>query len=300
MKGLKYYLAALSAFVLWGFFSLALRPLKDYPDLDVLFYRAFFSFVLVTIINFVFRRNIVKDNMKSFVQLSVKDKKQAVFITAIGGVLLAFNWYIFIYVINHVSVSSGAFGYLLCPICTTVLAFITLKEKLTKLQWISVGISVLGCALMGTNSLKDFAFSMMVAVSYAFFLISQRQNKVFDSLVTVNLHMFVMCVIFLPLYPFVSGPIPVEPVFYICLAIIVLLLTVLPLYLNLYALTGINSSSVGIMLYINPIINFILAILYYKEAVSTQQYLSFGIILCSVIVFNAALFFPAKVKENKL
>ena len=42
------------------------------------------------------------------------------------------SWYLFIYAINHVSLQAASFAYIICPILTTVLAFILLKEKIIK------------------------------------------------------------------------------------------------------------------------------------------------------------------------
>ena len=59
-----------------------------------------------------------------------------------------------------------------------------------------------------------------------------------------------------------SGTVPTEPLFYICMFFVVVFFTIVPLFLNLYALKGINSSAVGIMIYINPIITFLVAIFF--------------------------------------
>jgi chloramphenicol-sensitive protein RarD len=69
------------------------------------------------------------------------------------------------------------------------------------------------------------------------------------------------------------------------------------LFLNLYALKGINSSAVGIMIYINPIIGFLLAIFYYDENVSSLQLFSYFLIMISIVVFNEKLIFSRKSKS---
>jgi chloramphenicol-sensitive protein RarD len=66
MRFNKYYLAALSSFVIWGFFSLALKPLKDYASLDILFYRIFLATIFLLMINLVFRRNEVLNDVAVF------------------------------------------------------------------------------------------------------------------------------------------------------------------------------------------------------------------------------------------
>jgi chloramphenicol-sensitive protein RarD len=64
MKVSKYYVAALSAFLIWGFFSLALKPLHNYPSLDILFYRVFFCAILMLLYNVIFRRQVVRATIK--------------------------------------------------------------------------------------------------------------------------------------------------------------------------------------------------------------------------------------------
>jgi chloramphenicol-sensitive protein RarD len=88
-----------------------------------------------------------------------------------------------------------------------------------------------------------------------------------------------------------SGVVPTAPMFYVCLLCIVVFFTILPLFLNLYALKGLTSASVGILMYINPIINFSLAIFYFNEQVSNVQLVSYFLILVSILIFNKEMFF---------
>jgi chloramphenicol-sensitive protein RarD len=296
MKQIKYYLAAFSAFLIWGFFSLALKPLHQYPSLDILFYRVFFSVIMMLLINFAFRRKLMKKNWNQYQSMTRKQKQSVVSLTLGGGLFLSSNWFVFIYVMNHVSVKAASLAYLICPILTTVFAFFLLKEKLGKWQWIAVGISVFSCVLLAFNHFQDVFYSLVVAATFALYLVSQRKNSEIDKFLALTIQLVFTAVIILPFYPEHSGPIPTEPLFYGCLMVIVVLFTIIPLFLNLYALKGINSASVGILMYINPIINFLLAIFYYNEPVSLLQLGSYFLILVSIVVFNERLLF-AKKKE---
>jgi chloramphenicol-sensitive protein RarD len=297
MKQTKYYLAAFFAFFIWGFFSLALKPLHNYSSLDILFYRVFFSVVLMVLINLAFRRNVIKKNWNHFNGMDLKKKRTTVLLTLGGALFLASNWFVFIFVMNHVSVKAASLAYLICPILTTVIAFYALKETLSKGQWIAVMISVIGCFLLSFNHFQDIFYSLVVATTYALYLVSQRKNNELDKFLVLTIQILFTALIILPFYPNYSGTVPVEPLFYICLLIIVVFFTIIPLFLNLYALKGINSSAVGIMIYINPIINFLLAIFYYQEQVSWLQLFSYFLILVSIVVFNAKLIFQLKSKE---
>ncbi|MBF2708549.1 EamA family transporter [Flavobacterium soyangense] len=299
MKLTKYYLAAFFAFFIWGFFSLALKPLHNYPSLDILFYRVFFSVFTMVLINLVFRRNVLRKNRNHFSQMTLKKKQSTVLLTLGGALFLTSNWFVFIFVMNHVSVKAASLAYLICPILTTIIAFYILKERLSKGQWVAVMISILGCVLLSFNHFKDIFFSLVVAATYAFYLVSQRKNSELDKFLILTIQLLFTALILIPFYPKYSGTIPTEPLFYGCLLIIVVFFTIIPLFLNLYALKGINSSTVGIMIYINPIINFLLAIFYYKEQVSVIQLCSYFLILVSIVVFNAKLIFQIKSKASR-
>ena len=292
----RYYLAALAAFVIWGFFSLALKPLSSYPSLDILFYRVFLSAILMCVI-ILSIGSIRKKNLLIFQQLSLSEKWRTVYLTFIGGALLTGNWYFFIYAMNHISIRSASYAYLVCPILTTVLAYFILKERLTRLQWISVLLSVISCAILSFHNLSDLFYSLIVAFSYAFYLISQRGNNKVDKLVILCFQMIFSAFILLPFYPvysIYSVSLPAEFNFYFYISLIAILFTILPLFFNLYAMTGVNSSTMGILLYINPLINFIVARLFFNEPTTVTQVVSYVFIALSIVLFNYDLLVSRK------
>lgn len=296
MKKYNYYFAAFTAFFIWGFFSLALKPISSYPSLDILFYRVFFSVLTLTAINLLFRRKNLKKNWDDFKVMPKKKKQTITILTLAGSLILASNWLIFIYVINHVNVKAGSLAYLICPILTTVFAFFLLKEKLSKWKWTAVCISTISCILLSLNHFQDIFYSLVVASTYALYLVSQRKNNEIDKFLVLNIQLLFIALLILPFYPSFSGAIPTDPLFYTCLFCIVVLFTIIPLFLNLYALKGLDSSTVGILMYINPIINFTLAIFYFKEEVSLLQMISYSLILISIIIFNKKVLFGKKKK----
>lgn len=290
----KYYLAAFIAFFIWGFFSLALKPIHNYASLDILFYRVFFSVVVMLSVNIFFRKATLRKDWEIYKNMDLAEKKQTIFLTFGGAFFLMLNWFIFIYVMNHVSLKAASLAYLICPILTTVLAFFILKEKISKSQWTAVLISVFACSLLSFNHIRDIFYSLIVAITYALFLISQRNNNKLDKFLILNIQLLFTAILLLPFYPKYSGAIPIEPLFYICLGFIVVFFTIIPLFLNLYALKGINSSTVGIMMYTNPLINFFLAIFLYKEGISWIQIISYFLILISIVIFNEKIIFSRK------
>lgn len=286
MQNIKYYLVAFFAFLLWGFFSLALKPIAYVPSFDILFYRISFAVVLIVLFTLLFRRSIFIDDIKSFNKLPQKDKNKGILLTLLGGVLLGVNWFLFIYVVNQINVQSASFAYLICPIITTFLANILLKEQLKKIQWLAIGVSLLGCLIYFFTNANNLIFALIVATSYSLYIISQKQNTYFDKFNALVFQMLVIFTLSLPYYLVQGFSVPAEPSFYIYVLIIATAFTLIPLYMNLYALKGVSASTVGVMIYINPIITFLIAIFYYKEQINTLQFVSYFLILLSVFIFN--------------
>ncbi len=286
MKFSKYYVAAFISFTIWGFFSLALKPLHNYPSLDILFYRVFLCAVIMVFVSVFVRAKVLKQNITLLRNMPSKQLQQALLLTFLGGVLLTANWFFFIYVMNHISVKAASFAYLVCPIMTTVIAYFVLNENLSKWQWGAVVISVISCLLLSFNNIADVAYSMIVAVSYAIYLVSQRKNTGLDRFLVLTAQIMFSAMILLPFYPSFSADLPTDSTFYWFILLIAVVFTIAPLYMNLYALQGVNSSTMGIMLYINPLMNFLIAIFYFHEPINGFQLVAYTLILVSIIVFN--------------
>ncbi len=282
----KYYLAAISAFVIWGFFSLPLRAIKEYSSVDILISRILIATLIIAVISLVFRRKITNENWEQFKKFSRKEKQNLLLINSASAVLLAVNWYLFIYVMNHVSVNATALAYMLCPIITTVLAYIFLKDRLSMIQWLAVSMSIISCILLSIGHLMDVFYSFVIALSYAIYLVLQKKNHQLDRFFTLAFQITVGTILLLPLFSMQSD----EPVkglyFYGIVLIIATIFTILPMFLNVFSLNKLNSSTAGIFIYLNPILSFLLAIFYFNEQMSAVQIFAYLLVFFSVIVFN--------------
>ena len=275
-------------------FSLVLKPLDQYSAVDILFYRVFSCAILMVIIAALFKRQAISDTIARFKSLPVNQKRKIILLNVAGSIFITGNWFSYIYVMNHISIEASSLAYLVCPVLTTLLAVLLLREKLSHVQWISVALSILGCILLSFANLLDLVFAIVIGFSYACYLVSQRINTGFDKFIVLSFHIILSAIILLPFFPRYSGPAPQSFKFWFYIEIIAVAFTILPLFLNLYALTGLNSSTTGMLLNINPIIGFSLATVVFHEGISLLQAISYIIILLAVIVFNAHLFFKPK------
>jgi chloramphenicol-sensitive protein RarD len=284
----KYYLSALAAFIIWGFISLLLKPMHIYAAMDILFYRVFIAASIMLFVLLIANPGIRRENIQTFKKLEPNDKKKTLLNTLLGGILLAFNWFFFIYAMNNISIKAASYAYLICPIITTLLAFFILKENLTRQQWMAVFMSFISCCILAFNHLIDLAYSLIVAMSYALYLITQRNNNLLEKFFILSLQMIFAAVLLLLLFPFFSGKVIYDANFYWQVFLLAVIFTILPLWLNLYALKGVNSSSMGILLYINPILNFIVAAIVFNEPTEPTQIMGYSVIFLSIILFNWA------------
>lgn len=286
MKLNKHYSAAILAFVIWGFFPIPLRWIQSYPAGEILFGRILFSLATLVIVIALFRKQAMQADWQNFRRLAKDHQRKAVLLTLAGGCLLGINWLLFIYIVNSVNVKTASFTYLICPVITAVLGSLILKERLSVIQWLAVGLCTASCVLIGLNSAPELVFSLLTALSYALYLISQRRMQGFDRMVVLGLQVLISFAVMATVYDYLVTGVPSEPAFYVVIFVIALVFTVIPLFLNLFALNAINAATIGILMYINPLLNFLLAVTLYHESVTTLQLWGYGIILVAVVLFN--------------
>ncbi|WP_370589846.1 EamA family transporter [Rufibacter sp. LB8] len=288
MKFNKYHGAAISAFIIWGFIPFPLKALAGFPSSQILYFRILVAVLTLLAVSLTVRRQYWQETYALVKSKNAVEKRRFFLFTFMGGGLLTINWLAFIYVVNHVDIQTGSFSYLLCPILTAALGFVLLKEQLRVVQWLSVGLSLMSCLLVGTDSLYNLLFSLLIASSYAFYLITQRLLKEYDKIVLLTLQLLLAFLVIGPSYPWFVGEEaqPVTGFFLGQIALLSWLFTVIPLFLNLYALKELKSATVGVLMYLNPIINFTMAFVYFNEVASERKIWAYVVIFLSVMLYN--------------
>jgi chloramphenicol-sensitive protein RarD len=285
---LKYFIAAFSAVVVWGFFSIPLRMLQDYPSEQILYYRIFTSLLLTWLYIFLFRKNQIKLDIEYIQKEEIYSLKKLIWLSLLAGLLITGNWFTYIYVVNNVSLKSAAFAYMVCPLITALGGFLILKEKLSTLKLVALGFASVSIVILAQGSLKDVLWSVLVAALYSFYLIIQRVMVRIDKFNMLGLHLLIAALLMLPFFLSDFEFLPSDPKFWITIVVISVFFTIIPLFLSLYALIGMPSSTLGIIIYINPIVAFAVAFFYFHEEISMVQVYSYLILLVAVIVFNWA------------
>jgi chloramphenicol-sensitive protein RarD len=201
-------------------------------------------------------------------------------------IFLVLNWYTYIYAVNNISLQSAAFAYMVCPLLTAFGGFILLKETLSLYKFVGLGIAFLSIILLATGSLIEVAWSVGIALLYALYLILQRTMQHLDKLNVLAVQIAIAVVLMLPFYIVRHSAVPSEIWFWGNIIVIALVFTIIPLFLSLYALIGIPSSTLGIIIYVNPIIAFTVAVFYFHESIDPHKLFSYSLLLISIVVFN--------------
>ncbi len=234
----------------------------------------------------IFRKAQLRVDIQNVKKLHIKEKKTLFYQIFGGTVLLVANWYTFIFAINNISIKSGAFAYMVCPLITALGGYVLLKESLSKLQMFALLMATASIVMLATGSLIEVTWSVVIAALYAFYLIIQRKMQHIDKLNALALQIGVAVLLMLPFYLYQHTEIPTALHFWLNIILIAVVFTVVPLFLSLYALIGITSSTMGIIIYINPIVSFTVAIFFFKEAVDSHQVVGYAILLFAVFLFN--------------
>ena len=283
---LKYFLAAICSVVIWGFFSIPLRNLQSYPSEEILYYRIFTSLILTWTFILLFRKKDIRSDLAYIRSEDKRSRRKIIYLSLLAGILISGNWFTYIYAVNNVNLKSAAFAYMVCPLITAISGFLILKEKLSGLKLIALGIALLSIIILAQGSARDVLWSVFVAALYSFYLIIQKLLVRIDKFNMLGVQLIIATLISVPLFLANFKSLPSDPSFWITIVIISVFFTIIPLFLSLYALMGMPSSTLGIIIYLNPIVAFAVAFFYFHEGISLHQLYAYSLLLAAVIVFN--------------
>ncbi|WP_316735272.1 EamA family transporter [Pedobacter aquatilis] len=285
----KYFIAGIIPYIIWGTMSVPLRNIKGFPPQEILYYRLFISIVVVWSTILFFRKKALASDLTYLKSISGKEKSKLISLTFFSAVLITGNWFTYIYAVNSVSLKSAAFAYMVCPLLTALCGFIILKEQLSKAKIIALLIAFFSIALLATGSLHEVLWAVVIASFYALYVILLKVIKHIDKFNFLGVQLIISGLLLLPMYLASAAPFPADTFFWSHIFLIAIIFTIIPLFLNSYALLGMPSSALGILIYLNPIVAFAVAFFYFKEKIDMHQLFAYLLLLFSIIIFNVQL-----------
>jgi chloramphenicol-sensitive protein RarD len=276
---------AVVAYTIWGIFPLFFSYLSDIAPIEVVTHRIIWSLVAMLLLGLLLRR-------WGKLLTALKDKKLIAWM-GLSALLIGVNWMTYIWAVANHRVLESSLGYFMTPVVSLILARLFFKERLHPLQaW--AGFFAVVAIIWEFISLGTIPWiSLVLAVAFAFYGVVRKHCKV-DGISGLAIEMFWL----LPLgVGWIAWQIFDQHnalAFGSSQTITLLLissgfLTALPLVLFAMAARRVDLSIVGFIMYINPSIQFLIAVFVLNESYPPQRMLTFGIIWFALILFMMGL-----------
>ena len=277
---------AVFAYVIWGVMPLYWHLLKVVPSLQIIMHRIVWSTVLVAgWLGWKYGRGWIRQTLAI---------PRAAWMLALSGVLIAFNWGLYIWAVNAGHVVETSLGYFINPLINIVLGVVLLRERLNPVQWTAVGIASCG-VLWLTFNYGDFPWiALTLACTFAAYGLVRKLVGVppVRGLGIESLYLFLPALAVLlwgefhGLGGFVPhGDIPGWGWGIAALLVVGGLLTALPLIGFADAVQRIPYSLVGVLQYIAPTLQLLCGVLLLGEPFGSERAIGFGFIWAALLVY---------------
>lgn len=279
----KGYGYGLSAYVLWGIFPLYFVALAPAAPMEILGWRILLSLVLCVAIL------LVQTRLLSALAL-LRNRRTAV-LTAFAGILVAINWGIFVVATQTGHVVDAALGYFINPLVTALLGVVVLREKLRKLQWVALGLGALAVVVLVVAYGQFPYIALGLAFSFGFYGLVKKMLGSMGALQGLTLETLWVIPIAIGLLFWESSQsgltIATEGPLHLILMLLAGAVTSVPLLLFAAATRRLSLSTVGLMQYINPVLQALVGIVILSEPMPLERWWGFGIVVLALAVFGA-------------
>ncbi len=272
-------LAAILAYLMWGFLPLYFQWMAEVPALEMLASRVIwsvpFGFLIV-----MFRRQLGE----LFSIFSTP--RHFAFLTLSGGVI-AMNWLIYILAVQDQQMLQASLGYYINPLMYVVVGVWVFGEKLNRPQWIAVVLAAIGVLTLVINGAQIPWYALGLAVSFTIYGVVRKQVAVgaMPGLLVETLLLAPFALIYMVWLASTGQMIFLHTSVSQNLGLILGgPFTVLPLLFFSIAARRLRLSAIGFLQFMAPTIQFALA-LYSGESLSREALLCFVLIWLGVVVF---------------
>ena len=276
-RGVVYGLAA---YGLWGAVPLFWPLVSRASAPELLAHRVIWSLVICVLLLLV----VVPKGWWSRV-----GNRRSLLLLAAAAALVSVNWGTYIWAVNAGHVVETSLGYYINPILSIILGVVVLRERLAPLQWISVGLAALAVVVLTVDYGRLPWIALTLAVTFATygFLKKQVNGGAVDTL-TVESGLLTPVAIGYLIFLEATG----EGTFghlgwtHNLLLVATGLVTVVPLLFFAAATTRLPLSTLGLLQYVAPTLQFLLGVLYFGESMSLGRWIGFGLVWLALVILT--------------
>ena len=287
-------LFGVSAYVFWGLFPLYWPLLKPASPLEIVSHRAVWTLVFCIIVLALLRQ------LKSTLAIMKRPKKMAgLFATT---VLISINWLTYIWATNKGHVVEAALGYYINPLIIIAFGVLLLREKMRPLQWVAVGIAAIGVTILTIDYGRLPWVAISLALSWGTYgLLKKKLDLGALEGLTIETLISLLPYGFYLYYlsnqgtgQFGSGA-----------GLTILLIaagamTAIPLLLFNGSTTRLPYSTIGLLQYITPTIQFSIGVWINHEEMPPARWIGFVVIWLALATLGTDLFRSSRAIDNRI
>ena len=277
---LKYLFYLTLGTVIWGLSPIFYAMLSSVSSIEIVAHRSFWSAVFLIFYLYLFSgfgRKILRKGIKEL------------WLLFLSGTLIAINWYGFIYAVNSGNALQASLGYYIFPLVAVFLGIVFNREKFTYTQIFSISLVVVSVISLVYMNGEVPSLALVLAFSFGFYGLIKSNVKLdpissvtFETILITPLTIFLMILFSEPI-------IKTELVFSDSIIILLVfsgLITAVPLVLFSTGTKVFSYATVGLIQYLNPTIQFLIAIFYFREEFQLGHAMAFFLIWFALFIYS--------------
>lgn len=276
-KGVAY---GLFAYILWGCFPLYFALFEGVPAWEVVTHRVLWSCVFLAIIITFMKR-------WPPVRLALAHPKRLGFVLGCA-VFIAVNWGVYIYAVETRQVLQASLGYFLTPLVNVGLGMLVLKERISRLQVVAVGLAAI--AILYQLFLLGVVPWITLALAFSFGTYGLLRKQValdgLSGLFVETLLLLPVALLAVAALSYTGNSHFSEDTQTMLLLLSSGVATAIPLLAFAGAARRLRLATVGFLMYINPTLQFLIALVIFKEPLSPEKLTSFVMIWFALALYS--------------
>lgn len=274
--------ALIAACTVWGLSGLYYKLLAHVPPLEILAHRTIWSLVFFTLVLLAQGR---------LAQLrAALGSPRAIGIVLFAAVMISTNWFVFILSIQIGRATEASLGYYLFPLVAVGIGRLFFGERLSRMQALAVALATLAVTILTLGLGAAPWIALILSMSFGLYgLVKKRLSA--GPVVSVTAEVLLLspiALIVLALAHQKGGGAFGGDLTDSLLLMFAGILTAGPLMLFSYASRRVRMGTVGLVQYINPTLQFLVAVMIFAEPFSNWHLIAFALIWAALALYSAA------------
>ena len=281
-EGRKGFLLGVAAYGMWGIFPLYWPLLEPAGAVELLAHRVVWSAIVMALLIAVLRRT------QALRALLASPRSRVLLLLA--AVVISVNWGVFIWAVNNDHVVETSLGYFMNPLVTVLAGVVILGERLRRTQWGALGLAAIAVVGLAVENGRPPWVALALAFSFASYgLLKKKVNAGAIEGLTVETMIVAPVALGYLLWLGSTGGSQAleEPPWHLVLLITSGAVTALPLICFGGAATRVPLTTLGLLQYLAPTLQFLLGVTVLGEPMSTGRWAGFAVIWVALAIFTA-------------